>query len=224
MTRRLAAQVGVGNGVRPASKLARETTEAPFPGTQTRTALILPDGLGFECWESVGQTLLTLGRSVAWWVGDWYLFGEQRYGERAAQAVGDETGYAAHTVQNAAWVASRFEPSRRREHVTFGTHAALAGLEDAGQRYALLERADTERWTCQRTREEVKRLKQISGPPGVDEERSVDVGELMLTLYEEKGILIVQRRDRRTGVALDRSTFTDEALELVQDFVDGNAR
>ena len=81
-----------------------------------------------------------------WWVGDWYLFGERIYGERAAQAVGDETGYSARTVQQAAWVAGRFPASSRLENVDFGTHMALAGIEDTEKRYALLGQAGEERW------------------------------------------------------------------------------
>jgi hypothetical protein len=82
--------------------------------------------------------------------------------------------------------------------------------------------------TREQAREQVRSLKQTGGVPEVPvlaqgEGRSVDVGELMLTLYEEKGILIVQRRDRHTGLVLDRELFTDEAKALVQDFLDGGA-
>ncbi len=50
------------------------------------------------------------------------------------------------------------------------------------------------------------------------------MGEFMLTLFAEKGwLLIVQRRDRRTGMVLDRTLFTDEAKALVHDFLDGQA-
>jgi len=51
------------------------------------------------------------------------------------------------------------------------------------------------------------------------EGRSIDVGEYLLTLFEEKGLLVVQRRNRRAGVSLDRATLTDEALTLLRDFL-----
>jgi hypothetical protein len=43
----------------------------------------------------------------------------------------------------------------------------------------------------------------------------------LLTLFEETGILVVQKRDRRTGLVLDRAAFSDEAVSLMQDFLKG---
>ena len=105
---------------------------------------------------------------------------------------------------------------------------AFAGVEDEQKRYGLLTLAAKERWTVHQAREMVRDLKQTAGPPGMpvvaqDEGRSVDVGEFMLTLFAEKGLLIVQRRDRRTGLVLDRAMFGDEAKALVLDFLDVGA-
>ncbi len=226
MTRRLAAQAGVGNGAQVAPQSG---TVLGIPGIALPHGLQLPSGLTFEAWESVGRTLQTMVGAALWWIGDWYLYGEDRFGESAAQAIGDDTGYSARTVQQAAWVSSRFPTSSRLESVPWSTHMALASVEDESERVRLLERAATDRWTREQAREQVRGLKRISGPPGVpalaqDEGRSVDVGELLLTLFAAKGLLIVQRRDRHTGMVLDRALFTDEAKALVQDFLDGEAR
>ena len=104
-------------------------------------------------------------------------------------------------------------------------HTALAGVEDQEKRFSLLDLAAKERWSVREARDRARDLKQITGPSGAagiaqNEGRSVDVGELMLTLFAEKGLLIVQRRDRHTGITLDRSRLTNEAIRLMRDFLD----
>jgi hypothetical protein len=225
MTRRFAVQVGVENGTRSASKPG---TVLGIPGTWTSLGVELSPDTTFAEWEEIGQLLQTRAKAILWLIGDWYLFGEDHFGEDAAQAIGDDTGYSARTVQQAAWVSSRFPISSRLESVPWSTHMALASVEDESKRVRLLELAANERWTREQAREQVRGLKQISGPPGVpaiaqEKGRSVNVGEFLLTLFAAKGLLIVQRRDRHTGMVLDRALFTDEALVLMQDFLDGGA-
>jgi hypothetical protein len=203
---------------------SEQETALGLPGTVTPRGLQLPGELTFEDWQSVGQTLQVIAGASLWWIGDWYLFGEDRFGESAAQAIGDDTGYSARTVQQAAWVSSRFPISSRLESVPWSTHMALAAVEDESERVRILELAAKERWTREQARERVRNRKAVVPAVTQDEGRSVDVGQYLLTLFEEKGLLIVQHRDRRTGMALDRAMFTDEALALVQDFLNGSAR
>ncbi|MDR7450141.1 MAG: hypothetical protein QN197_13255 [Armatimonadota bacterium] len=138
-----------------------------IPGTVSRTGLVLRPGLSFEEWDRVGALLAEIHGAVAWWVGDWYLYGKARYGERAAQAkeIGDKTGLALHTVQDYAWVASRFELSVRTETLPFGVYERLAGVDDQQLRYALAERAAREGWTVRQAREAVRDLGRVQAPP-----------------------------------------------------------
>lgn len=198
------------------SALSRNGASPGFPGTTTSTALLLPDALEFERWQGVGNTLLSIGRAAMWWVGDWYLFGERRYGEQAAQAVGDETGYSARTVQQAAWVAGRFPPSSRLENVDFGTHMALAGVEDPATRGALLERAAAQTWTRRQAREAVRAFKRggaaVTRVPG---DQTVETARLVLAWYPETGLLVIQDRAGH-GVTIAADDLTSEARGLLR--------
>lgn len=120
----------------------------------TPTGLDLPDGIDFEEWSAVGEVLRHMERSVMWWLGDWWRYGERSYGEAASQAA--PTGYAVSTVQSAAWVADRIEPFRRRKDLTFGHHDAVAKLDPA-ESDALLDKAGSDGWSVRDLRQEVKR-------------------------------------------------------------------
>jgi len=92
-----------------------------------RVSLGLPEGLAFEEWSQIGDTLARFERGVMWWVGDWWRYGEQRYGERSAQAI--ESGrWAFGTWANAGYVAGRVETSRRREVLSWSHHYEVAAL------------------------------------------------------------------------------------------------
>jgi hypothetical protein len=83
--------------------------------------------LEFAQWEQQGRWLGTVGRGCGWWIGDWLRYGNARYGQkyRAAAAI---TGYDVQSLMNMAYVASRVDPSRRREGLSFSHHAELAAL------------------------------------------------------------------------------------------------
>ena len=70
--------------------------------------------------------------SCAWWIGDWLLFGQQAYGQRY-KAAAEETGFDYQTLRNYAWVASRFELSRRRDSLSFQHHAEVCALSNEQQ-------------------------------------------------------------------------------------------
>lgn len=59
-------------------------------------------------------------------------FGERKYGESYAQAA-SLFGLQIHTLQNAVFVANRFEPSRRREGLSWSHHSEVAGKSDSEQ-------------------------------------------------------------------------------------------
>jgi hypothetical protein len=83
-----------------------------------------------------------MDKSVGWWIADWVLAGEARYGERFAQAV-SETGLAEQTIANRLSVARGFPIFRRRGGVSFSHHAALTALP-AAEQDRLLDLAEKE--------------------------------------------------------------------------------
>src|SRR5687768_3997103 len=73
-------------------------------------------------WVRLGRGLGALGRASGWWIGDWLRYGNARYGERYGAAA-RITGYDVQSLMNMAYVAGRFEVSRRRESLSFSHHA-----------------------------------------------------------------------------------------------------
>jgi hypothetical protein len=92
-------------------------------------SLHLPKDLSKEGWLRVGTTLSRIDSCISWWLGDWWLFGEFRYGARKAmvEAV-DWEGPSYQTCMNVAVVCKAFETSRRREVLSFSHHAEVAAL------------------------------------------------------------------------------------------------
>jgi hypothetical protein len=78
-------------------------------------------------WTRQGRLLGALGRASGWWIGDWIRYGKAHYGDKYTAAI-QITGYDAQSLMNMAYVAGRFEVSRRREGLSFSHHAELAGL------------------------------------------------------------------------------------------------
>lgn len=146
-------------------KLVRTRSSAAalgIPGTVTPTSLVLRPNVPFKTWHETVETLKRIEGGGQWWIGDALNYGEAAYGEKYAQAV-DES--QARTWQAYAWVASRYEITRRLVNVAWSTHQALAGIEDEHERYATLKRAAAEEWTLRQAREYVRDLRRIQAPP-----------------------------------------------------------
>lgn len=86
--------------------------------------------------EEVGR----VGRHLMFFLGDLLLYGETRWGEKAYQYA-DAAGYSPKTLSNAAYVAQAIPPTRRREALSFGHHAAVAGLLESQQERLLTDAA-----------------------------------------------------------------------------------
>lgn len=116
--------------------------------------------LGLSAWNEAGRRLGSIGRGIGWWIGDWLLYGNRRFGERYARAR-RITGYDVQTLMNMVYVASRFEPSRRRQGLSFSHHAELAPLDlEAQERW--LSQAEAERFSVRCLREELRRERRLA--------------------------------------------------------------
>jgi hypothetical protein len=126
------------------------TSRAALTGVswQPRRELELSD------WVRQGRWLGGLGRASGWWIGDWLRYGNSRYGEKY-DAAARVTGYDVQTLMNMAYVASRFEVSRRRENLSFSHHAELAALLLADQDL-WLDRAEAGRLSVRGLRQHVR--------------------------------------------------------------------
>jgi hypothetical protein len=102
-------------------------------------------GLTFGEWLSAGRQITRISTASAWWLGDWLIYGESAYGSRYRAAL-ELTALDYKTLRNYAWVARRFEMSRRRDTLSFQHHAEVAGMQEAEQDL-WLNRAEANHWT-----------------------------------------------------------------------------
>ena len=107
--------------------------------------LSIADGLSFAEWASLGQRLLRFSDAAAWWIGDWLVYGEWRYGEKYRTIV-DRLQLSYDRVRDYAYVAGNVSPGVRREDVSFTHHRLIAKLPPKEQE-RWLARAAERRWT-----------------------------------------------------------------------------
>jgi hypothetical protein len=146
--------------------------------------------LPFETWKGLGSRFGLYANASAWWLGDWLAFGRMKYGRRYKEAIA-VTGLDYQTLRNYAMVARRFEPSRRRDNLTFQHHAAVCALPDAEQD-RWLDAAAAGKWS----RNELRR--QMRGP--TDEHAD--------TIFR---VAVAERQAERWRLAAQRSRCAFEA-------------
>lgn len=197
----------------------------------TPTGLALPDDLSIEEWTDYGERLFAMERGVMWAIGDWWRFGEHRYGERAAQALNGHYSYG--TFKNAAWVAGAIERSRRRDLLTFGHHQSVAALPTREQDYWLTE-AEAGEWGIMELRARMKRGKAPDGEEEPIEQNTAAWADLA-GLMESLGSLLSRdatqiaaavpsrrrattaKRLRKLGTGLGRIAWSLEGMEDTSD-------
>ena len=158
----------------PRAALARQAFAAQLAGPARgqvvvpRVGLQFPRQLAFEAWLGVGAQLAAVAGSSAWCLGDWLIYGQAAYGGRYRDAI-ERTGLDYQTLRNYAWVAGRFELSRRRDTLSFGHHAEVAALPGPEQDF-WLRKAEELRWSTLRLRHQVRAslAQRGQGPPGVE--------------------------------------------------------
>ena len=146
--------------------------------------LNLPDGLSYSAWKEIGQELGAREKVLNWWIGDWWAFGEYRYGERVTLAAQGVFGRGYETLANIASVARKFEPSRRRE-LSFNHHVEVASLAPS-EADALLDKAEHEGLSTRQLRSHVRAAQGLSLPVvnQSSSERDPDAHLCLLVRYD----------------------------------------
>jgi hypothetical protein len=127
------------------------------PATLTTTSWSPRVELAAADWVRQGRWLGALGRGSGWWIGDWVRYGNARYGDRYAPAA-RVTGYDVQSLMNMAYVAGRFEGSRRRDALSFSHHAEIASLSSEEQEL-WLDRAEAGTLSVRSLRSELRRAR-----------------------------------------------------------------
>ncbi|MFD5824405.1 LmbU family transcriptional regulator [Lentzea sp. NPDC060358] len=123
----------------------------------SRLGLTLPKQLTYDGWARAGLQIARIADSSAWCLGDWLVYGEEKYRDRGRyrHAV-VEAGLDYQTLRNYAWVARRFALDRRREQLSFQHHAEVAALPDDEQD-RWLDEAEANRWSRNQLRTSIRR-------------------------------------------------------------------
>lgn len=124
-------------------------------------SLNLPKDLSFDGWQDVGRELAAREKVLNWWIGDWWAFGEHRYGDRAKVAAEGLFPMTFETLRNIGSVSRAFpETSRQHDALTFTHHQEIAPLarQSAEAAGMLLDRAERENMTVSQVRAAVRVL------------------------------------------------------------------
>lgn len=130
--------------------MSTDLLPVPYEVEVTDTSWRPTSDLTREQWEAAGLELQRVARSVNWLLGDWILYGEQRYGETYSDAI-DLTAMEYDTLKNVVWVARNVLERSRRRDLSWSHHQAVAALPEGEQEMWLREAVD-EGYTVARLR------------------------------------------------------------------------
>lgn len=129
-----------------------------IPGEVEATGLALPEDLTFDEWLDAGKQLQAAERSLMWWIGDWLRYGEQKWGEKYAQAI-ESTGKGYQALRNAKWVAEQYaDLSTRVDKLSWSHHREAAALPEP-ERSRILHLADDNGWSARELKQRVNQAK-----------------------------------------------------------------
>jgi hypothetical protein len=63
------------------NSLDESTTVAAILAKSPSLGLTIPEDTSFQHWLAVGKHLALADNALAWRVGDWWIYGEHRYGD-----------------------------------------------------------------------------------------------------------------------------------------------
>jgi hypothetical protein len=134
-----------------------------------RTSLSIPAAITIDAWVTIGEELFIISDASIWWLGDWLVYGQDRYPDRYKRAI-ERTSLQYKTLRNYAWVARKFEVSRRRDSLSFQHHAEVAALPEDEQE-VWLDRAEFLRLPVTELRRQIKAARSgAEGQPSAPEE------------------------------------------------------
>ncbi|MET9290352.1 LmbU family transcriptional regulator [Streptomyces sp. NPDC003077] len=176
-----------------------------------RTSLTFPRAVPLEAWISIGVEIFSITDASSWWLGDWLIYGQNRYPDRYKRAI-EASSLHYKTLRNYAWVARRFDVSRRRDTLSMQHHAEVAALTEEEQEL-WLDRAEQEGWSVTELRRNIKESKATG-------DRIQDVTAATVTLKAPaERMRRWEQAASRAGTSLDewiQRVLDREAVELLQ--------
>jgi len=135
-------------GIERASSRSLKVTENAFSFgrfTLTSNRLIIPEDTSLDEWSELGTVLFRMQGSMQWLIGDWLVYGERQF-QQDRRAIAEHFSLDIHTLDNYAWVARAVSDSLRKESLSFGHHALVAGRSPEEQVF-WLDQAEANQWS-----------------------------------------------------------------------------
>jgi len=178
-----------------------------------RNGLMIQEGTSYNDWEKIGSALAQIKDAHQFWIGDWILFGENRYGEQYAQAL-EVTSLGYQTLRDCKWVANQVELSRRRDNLSWSHHAEVAGLEPK-QQDKWLNKAEKDKLSTKQLREAIKGSKTLEN---ITEQDGTDLcgkcgKEVLLTLDIDGASVVLDKSARVYAVKGVRGSYISEYID-----------
>jgi hypothetical protein len=130
------------------------THDLPEDIISTTTSLMLPKGLTKDQWVAIGATLGKSDSSLRWWIADWWVYGDHRYGDRKTLAARGVFGLAFETLMDYGTVARNIKTSNRFEALSFTHHIQVATLTPTKQK-RYLTRALENGWSVSELKKQI---------------------------------------------------------------------
>lgn len=97
------------------------------------TSLSLSDDVDLDEWSNIGEFIRLTNQASQWWWGDWLNMGEDKFGEKASQAL-EITRWDEETLRQYAWVCRKVPAVTRVTGVPFTHYRVLAKLPEKEQK------------------------------------------------------------------------------------------
>lgn len=118
------------------------------------TGIEFHGNLSREEWNTLGEKLASVGKSIGFMIGDWINYGEKQWGEMYDE-IQQRTGLDYGTLSNFVYVAKRVQFSLRNEKLDWSHHAVVAKVKTPEEQSKWLSIAEKEKMSVRRLRRSV---------------------------------------------------------------------
>jgi len=95
----------------------------------TPVGLVFPRRVSFQQWDEIGQTLAKIDGVLMWFIGDWWVYGENAFPNDKLATAASLTGFSYKTLYQCNYVSRNVPFSRRLEKLTWSHHLEVASLD-----------------------------------------------------------------------------------------------
>jgi N6-adenosine-specific RNA methylase IME4 len=136
--------------------VVRKNFGLQVPGNLTAVGWQIPKNISKDQWLACGVALCRIETGVQWWIGDWWIVGENRQWG-LGQEIAEKFGWNYGTLRNYGSVARAFNLSHRFDKLTFTHHYRAMAEPDPRKRMAWLRRAEKEEWSANQLKAAIAR-------------------------------------------------------------------